>query len=138
MSYSSTSITRLARMTDVILIALLLIPTISHVSNSDGNFTAAAVFGFPDTDRGDRLATMRAYIDNIAPVNTCPTFRYFPAIQIHDIHPAHDMGNAIVSSWADCRNLCCQTTGCAAFFHTSNQSSIAGNCTGGGPCCWLK
>ncbi len=70
---------------------------------------------------------------------TCPPgVMMFPGVQVHDAHPAHDMANFRVKTWQQCQDQCCGTAGCKAFFHTTNQSGDAGNCTTGTPCCWLK
>ena len=70
--------------------------------------------------------------------STCGSVTLYPGIQVHDAHPAHDMANIKTGSWWTCQTACCQTTGCKAFYHTTNQSSSDGNCTVGQPCCWLK
>ena len=72
------------------------------------------------------------------PHSSCPV-AWLNQTEVHDMHPATDMMNAPDMSIQECANLCCSTDGCAAFMHTSDQASSAGNCSQPGhPCCWLK
>ena len=59
-------------------------------------------------------------------------------IQIHDRHPFTDLTNRNGIGAGECSEWCCNTPKCAAFFHTTNQLSDAGNCKKGASCCWLK
>jgi hypothetical protein len=68
--------------------------------------------------------------------------KVFRGIQIHDVHPnrscCSDLSNSPEPTVQRCSELCCAHARCAAFFHTAHQLSSAGNCSMGGPCCWLK
>ena len=77
----------------------------------------------------------------------CSTPRWFPGIEVHDVHPHVDMANAEAPrSSRECFDLCCATKGCVAFMFTTNQSKPAGNCSAYNTnasrqdlrCCWLK
>ena len=66
------------------------------------------------------------------------TISWHAGVQLHDIHPASDLTNRGGIGVDACASWCCEVPQCAAFFHTTNQLSDAGDCKQGGSCYWLK
>lgn len=87
---------------------------------------------------GARLASEFLWPSNQQ--DKCPQPRWFKGIEVHDMHPFHDMMNdATVHSPEACYEKCCQVEGCRAFMFTTNQSMPARNCSvPNADCCWLK
>jgi hypothetical protein len=72
-----------------------------------------------------------------------------PHTYMHDAEGFGDLYNTVLGTAEECAQLCCSETECQGFQWTSNQSGnpvvptpgspgMAGNCSGGGPCCWIK
>ncbi len=63
-----------------------------------------------------------------------------PHTYMHDAEGFGDLYNTVLRTAEECAALCCSESACKGFQWTSNQSGTAGagNCTGGGPCCWIK
>eukprot|EP01043_Picozoa_sp_COSAG02_P040349 COSAG02_NODE_3259_length_7079_cov_30.942693_2_plen_559_part_00 len=63
---------------------------------------------------------------------------------MHDAEGFSDLYNTELHSAEACARLCCSEGACAGFQWTSRQGGPgddgkpAGNCTGGGACCWIK
>ena len=64
--------------------------------------------------------------------------KLFPGVQIHDRHPAVDLGNKQGLTEVQCAEWCCSRADCKCWYHTSNQTHDGLNCKAGQPCCWLK
>jgi diketogulonate reductase-like aldo/keto reductase len=69
---------------------------------------------------------------------TCAAVSWYQGVQVHDIHPASDLGNRQLDTYEECASLCCDTPACVAFFHTTMELTDAGECFAEQPCCWLK
>eukprot|EP00041_Stephanoeca_diplocostata_P035642 m.1264725 g.1264725 ORF g.1264725 m.1264725 type:complete len:559 (-) comp24736_c0_seq10:2802-4478(-) len=61
-----------------------------------------------------------------------------PHVYIHDAAGHVDLFNTAAPTATACAALCCATDACAGFQWTRRQAGAVGNCTSGGPCCWVK
>lgn len=64
--------------------------------------------------------------------------KLYPGVQLHDAHPAVDLGNKPNLTVLECAEWCCGRDDCKCFYHTTSQPHDGLNCKGGEPCCWLK
>ena len=77
-------------------------------------------------------------IDSPPPLACMLQTKLFVGIEVHDRHPAKDLGNRLGLSATGCAEWCCSRDDCKCWFHTSNQTRDARDCRAGQPCCWLK
>ena len=76
--------------------------------------------------------------DDVALLTCLTQVRLYPGVQVHDRHPAIDLGNRPNVSSLDCAEWCCMRADCLAWYHTTAQKHDGLNCKAGQSCCWLK
>ena len=76
--------------------------------------------------------------DDDAEASCLRSTRWFPGVQLHDLHPAVDIGNRVLPDATACAGWCCEVDDCVCFFYTDAQPQDAQNCAQGEKCCWIK